>query len=72
MGTYPGGLPLDDPGESALPRTGLVYSCSVIDDQCEGVVGDTDDFDDDNDALNGAGRLFDHRRKLKCIVCMQV
>ena len=72
MGTYPGGLPLEDPGEPALLQTGLIYSCSVTEDQCEGVVGDTDDFDVNNDTLNGAGRLFDHRRMLKYIEYMQV
>ena len=40
MGTFPGGLPLPDPGLSAENQTGLVYSCPVQPGVCEGVRGD--------------------------------
>ena len=77
MGTFPGGLPLSDPGQPAENQTGLVYSCPVQPGVCEGVQGDTSitarDIDADMDPNterrlpnNGPvieGRLFDQARK---------
>ena len=71
-GTYPGGLALDDPGEPAENRTGLVYTCSVTPDgDCGPVLGDdqTGEMINDltitvnNDFLSAGSRLFDHRRE---------
>ena len=72
-GTFPGGLNLPDPGEPAINRTGLIYSCTILPGtQCDAVRGDEDMFQDgdeiDNDGLHGAGRLFDHRRKYKTLI----
>ena len=50
MGTFPGGLPLTDPGQSAENQTGLVYSCPVQPGVCEGVRGDTNITAQDIDA----------------------
>ena len=76
MGTFPGGLPLTDPGQPAENQTGLVYSCPVQPGVCEGVQGDTSITAQDIDAnmatvfnnlpTNGPvieGRLFDQARK---------
>ena len=76
MGTFPGGLPLSDPGQPAENQTGLVYSCPVQPGVCEGVRGDTNITAADIDANmatvlsylpnNGPvieGRLFDQARK---------
>ena len=77
MGTFPGGLALTDPGQSAESQTGLVYSCPVQPGVCEGVQGNTSITDQDIDAnrstntdqelpTNGPvieGRLFDQARK---------
>jgi hypothetical protein len=60
-GTFPGGLDIPDRGTAALSNTGLVYTCPLVPGSCGPVLGDDDDFDDDNDALHGAGRLFDQR-----------
>ena len=71
-GTYPGGLALDDPGEPAESRTGLVYTCSVTPGgDCGPVLGDdqTGEMINDanitvnNDSLSAGSRLFDHRRE---------
>ena len=80
MGTFPGGLPLTDPGQSAENQTGLVYSCPVQPGVCEGVRGDTSITAQDIDAnmatvfsnlpTNGPvieGRLFDQARKNICV-----
>ena len=78
MGTFPGGLDLPDPGEPAVSRTGLIYSCSITpDSQCDAVRGDEDLFQGvngnvnltNNDLLNGAGRFFDHRRMYYTCTC---
>ena len=79
MGTFPGGLDLPDPGEPAVSRTGLIYSCSITpDSQCDAVRGDEDLFQGvnadnvnltNNDLLNGAGRFFDHRRMYCTCTC---
>ena len=81
MGTFPGGLPLSDPGQSAENQTGLVYSCPVQPGVCEGVQGNTSitaaDIDanmatntDDELPTSGPiieGRLFDQARKNICM-----
>ena len=80
MGTFPGGLPLTDPGQSAENQTGLVYSCPVQPGVCEGVQGDTSITAQDIDAnmdpninqlpTSGPvieGRLFDQARKNICM-----
>ena len=83
MGTFPGGLPLTDPGQSAENQTGLVYSCPVQPGVCEGVRGDTNITAQDIDTnmaiipmsqrdlpTNGPvieGRLFDQARKNICM-----
>ena len=72
-GTYPGGLPLTDLGQPALPNTGLVFDCSVVPDRerpCGHLAGDPvtgvtlngQDLTVDNDYLSAGERLFDHRR----------
>ena len=76
MGTFPGGLPLSDPGQPAENQTGLVYSCPVQPGVCEGVQGDTSITAADIDANMATvqrdlpnsgpvieGRLFDQARK---------
>jgi integrin alpha 8 len=73
-GTFPGGLPLEDPGEAAVDRTGLVYSCPISpgemcdpvhgNDQTGDMSGEGDDvltITVDNDFLASGSRLFDHR-----------
>ena len=78
MGTFPGGLPLPDPGLSAVNQTGLVYSCPVQPGVCEGVQGDmriyagipvivsaVGDLPDNGPYIEG--RLFDQARKSICI-----
>ena len=88
MGTFPGGLPLPDPGQSAESQTGLVYSCPVLPGVCEGVQGDTSITAQDINAnmaiipmnradlpTNGPvieGRLFDQARKKKCLFVCNV
>ena len=79
MGTFPGGLPLPDPGLSAENQTGLVYSCPVQPGACEGVRGDMSIYAGNPDGSTGAvgdlpdngavieGRLFDQARKSMCI-----
>ena len=80
MGTFPGGLSLPDPGQSAVNRTGLVYSCPVQPGVCGGVRGDTSIYAGDPDGTqptgdlpdNGdiiEGRLFDQARKKCLLVC---
>ena len=78
MGTFPGGLPLPEPGQGAVNQTGLVYSCPVQPGVCEGVQGDMSIYAGDPDGTgavgdlpdNGAvieGRLFDQARKSICM-----
>ena len=64
-GTYPGGLPLDDPGAPRSNETGLVYMCPVEPGECEGVRGNLSLYSSDlsNDRDNPEGRLFDHFRE---------
>ena len=71
-GTFPGGLPLTDPGRMAERQTGLVYSCPVLPGECEGIQGNTSTYmsNPDNDMSADAlgpidieGRLFDQARK---------
>ena len=63
-GTFPGGLDIEDRGNPAVEKTGLLYNCSLVDRDppCGPVLGDDALVDDDNDGLRGAGRLFDQRR----------
>ena len=75
-GTFPGGLPLTDPGQMAENQTGLVYSCPVLPGECEGIQGDLSLYINmpDNDMSTGElrspldteGRLFDQARKILC------
>jgi len=68
-GTFPGGLPLNDPGQMAENQTGLVYSCPVLPGECDGIRGDLSLYinSPDNDMsattltapLDIEGRLFD-------------
>ena len=78
MGTFPGGLPLPDPGQSAENQTGLVYSCPVQPGVCEGVRGDMSIYAGNPDGASAVrdlpdngpvieGRLFDQARKSICI-----
>ena len=81
MGTFPGGLSLLDPGQSAVNRTGLVYSCPVQPGVCEGVRGDTSIYAGNPDGTTSAegdlpgsgatieGRLFDQARKKCLLMC---
>jgi len=73
-GTFPGGLPLNDPGQMAENQTGLVYSCPVLPGECEGIQGNLSLYinSPDNDMsefelqapLDIEGRLFDQARKI--------
>ena len=79
MGTFPGGLPLLDPGQRAENQTGLVYSCPVQPGVCEGVQGNMSIYAGNPDGGTGAevdlpdngavieGRLFDQARKSICM-----
>ena len=71
-GTFPGGLPLTDPGQMAESQTGLVYSCPVLPGDCEGIQGnisiysscpDNDKSDRTLTSVDIEGRLFDQARK---------
>jgi integrin alpha 8 len=73
QGTFPGGLPLVDPGGRAEERTGLVYTCSITPDNTEELCGAVPGNDQtgvrindltitvDNDFLSAGSRLFDQR-----------
>ena len=72
-GTFPGGLPLNDPGRMAESQTGLVYSCPVLPGECKVIQGnlslyinspDNDmSFGELTEPLDIEGRLFDQARK---------
>ncbi|CAI8024200.1 hypothetical protein GBAR_LOCUS14074, partial [Geodia barretti] len=79
QGTFPGGLPLVDPGGRAEERTGLVYTCSITPDNTEelcgavpgndqtGVVINSLTISVDNDFLSAGSRLFDQRPNAQTI-----